>query len=57
MKLSDATPYDIFSATIDGEFSAAQIEQAAKELGIDEREVLGPRGHRIVTYLMEKNGE
>lgn len=54
MDLSDATNYDLFSASIDGEYSSEEIKAAANHLNISEDNVLSQRaGERIVAYLMD----
>ena len=53
MSLSDESPYDIFSATIDGEYSADEIRLAAEELGIAEADVLKKKEmERIADFLV-----
>lgn len=58
MNLSDATNFDLFSATIDGEYTEKEIEQAANALGIPAENILGPRqGYLIVEWLEERHSE
>lgn len=52
MDIDDASPYEIFSATIDNEYSAGQIEDAAITLKIAPENVLSKKSqYAIVEYL------
>lgn len=55
MNLGDASNFEIFSTTIDEEYSAAEIERAAGVLGIEESAVLGVRAQRELADWLEEN--
>jgi hypothetical protein len=55
MNLGDASNFEIFSATIDEEYSAAEIERAAGLLGIEESAVLGVKAQRELADWLEEN--
>jgi len=58
MNLCDASNFEVFAATIDEEYSAAEIAKAAAVLGIAEGDVLGvkPQGE-LVDWLEENRDE
>lgn len=55
MNLGDASNFEIFSATIDAEYSADEIERAAGTLGIEESAVLAPKVQRQLADWLEEN--
>lgn len=55
MNLGDASNFEIFSATIDEEYSADEIERAAGILGIEENAVLAPKAQRRLADWLEEN--
>ena len=55
MNLTDASNFEIFSATIDEEYSAAEIAKAAAELGIAEDAVLQSSAQRKIADWLEDN--
>ncbi len=55
MNLGDASNFEIFSATIDEEYSADEIERAAGILGIEESAVLAPKAQRQLADWLEEN--
>jgi hypothetical protein len=57
MNLGDASNFEIFSATIDEEYSAAEIERAAGVLGIEESSVLSTKAQRQLADWLEENRE
>jgi len=57
MNLSDATNYDLFEATIDGEYTAAEIKRAAEACGIPEENILGPRQGYLISGWLEEHRE
>lgn len=55
MNLGDASNFEIFSATIDEEYSATEIERAAEVIGIKERDVLSVKAQRELADWLEEN--
>lgn len=55
MRLTEATNFEIFSATIDEEYSAAEIARAASAIGIDEEDILQPKVERKLADWLEEN--
>jgi hypothetical protein len=55
MRLTDASNFEIFSATIDEEYTAAEIERAAGMVGISENDVLGQKAQRELVDWLEEN--
>lgn len=55
MNLCDASNFEVFAATIDEEYSAAEIAKAAAVLGIVKGDVLGVKPQRELVDWLEEN--